>query len=385
MSVPGQALATPRPPNPPTVPSGCTERVRDIERRATRPSPDATPIPTRHRAPAFGATRLRVILDRATSAVDNEAEAVSSVAGRLPAETHNDRERHRLSATRHADRMHVLDQGGGVAGHGTRDELLAKGGAYADSPKPPRDGDAYSKDIKEFIANVMTRYNDPKSGFMAAFEKAIAGVKPRPEAVPDEVWKDRKGAGIEDLCDFFEEWYEWGETQGVHEGLDYIEKFSWISYGKNTPGMDFVSGGAGATRRPTSRGSADGRPEVGGPRPAVDRGARAEEDGRSSGTKLVHLQQVLQQGTGARRPADRRPARPRRGGRPDRLCHRHDRGTGMQREWPGAVASAWWACWCGRLFAVLVRRIGESGTLRGVCRTGSRCVAEVVPVVAPRC
>jgi len=73
-----------------------------------------------------------VLLDEATSAVDNETEAVIQHAlqtfGR-------DRTMiviaHRLSTVRNADRIYVLDHGGVVAEQGTHLELVLRGGLYA--------------------------------------------------------------------------------------------------------------------------------------------------------------------------------------------------------------------------------------------------------------
>jgi ATP-binding cassette subfamily B protein len=72
-----------------------------------------------------------LVLDEATSAVDNETEAaIQRSLSRLVVGRTSLIIAHRLSTVRHADCIHVLD-GGRIVESGTHDELLGRGGIYA--------------------------------------------------------------------------------------------------------------------------------------------------------------------------------------------------------------------------------------------------------------
>ncbi len=72
-----------------------------------------------------------LVLDEATSAVDNETEAaIQRSLARVSHERTTIVIAHRLSTIRHADRIHVMADGQ-VAEAGTHDELVALGGRYA--------------------------------------------------------------------------------------------------------------------------------------------------------------------------------------------------------------------------------------------------------------
>jgi phosphatidylserine decarboxylase len=96
--------------------------------------------------------------------------------------------------------------------------------------------------IDEFKAQIQDWYDRNDQGFQDQFHKAIENVQSRPEDTDDSLWHDWTEATIDDLCNFFEEWYYW--TPDVSTGLEYIQKFSWINY-ENEEGLKFVTTGLG--------------------------------------------------------------------------------------------------------------------------------------------
>ncbi|MFD5319981.1 phosphatidylserine decarboxylase [Streptomyces sp. NPDC127098] len=101
-----------------------------------------------------------------------------------------------------------------------------------------------SRTLDEFLGRVRRWYGEDRDGFATMYDAAIANVVPYPEDTPPEARYDWRGRSIEDLCDFFREWYEAGWTTRPSEGLHHIEKFSWLTY-ENDYGMVFVTTGPG--------------------------------------------------------------------------------------------------------------------------------------------
>jgi phosphatidylserine decarboxylase len=95
--------------------------------------------------------------------------------------------------------------------------------------------------IDEFKAQIKDWYEHDQE-FKDQFDKATKKKAVKPEGTDDSLWHDWTEATIDDLCNFFEEWYYW--TPDVSTGLQYIRKFSWINY-ENRDGLKFVTTGLG--------------------------------------------------------------------------------------------------------------------------------------------
>ncbi|MBW2662998.1 MAG: phosphatidylserine decarboxylase [Deltaproteobacteria bacterium] len=94
-----------------------------------------------------------------------------------------------------------------------------------------------SETIQEFVAELKEWYKNDTGDFKTNFDAAVAGVKDPPADTDWLVYYDWKGKGIDDLCSFFIEWYDW--MPKVETGLAYIQKFSWLYY-ENDAGQTFI-------------------------------------------------------------------------------------------------------------------------------------------------
>ncbi|MFC5723929.1 phosphatidylserine decarboxylase [Streptomyces gamaensis] len=106
----------------------------------------------------------------------------------------------------------------------------------------PQGREQFSTTLDGFLRKIRTWYGDDHKGFKTMYDAAVRNVVPYPDDTPKEVRCDWKNQDIEFLCSFFTEWYHW--QPGVHTGLDYIEKFSWLNY-ENDYGMVFLTCGPG--------------------------------------------------------------------------------------------------------------------------------------------
>ncbi|WP_431041063.1 phosphatidylserine decarboxylase [Streptomyces sp. P1-3] len=102
--------------------------------------------------------------------------------------------------------------------------------------------ESYSESLEEFLKKIKRWYETDHEGFKTMYDAAVKNVVPYPDDTPEDVRCDWKHKDIQFLCDFFRKWYAW--QPGVNNGLDYIEKFSWLNY-ENDYGMVFVTCGPG--------------------------------------------------------------------------------------------------------------------------------------------
>ncbi|WP_171163675.1 phosphatidylserine decarboxylase [Streptomyces sp. I05A-00742] len=107
-----------------------------------------------------------------------------------------------------------------------------------------QDDNQFSQNLDEFLNRIREWYRTDRKGFKTLYDATIEHVVPCPVSTKDKVYYDWTGKDIEGLCAFFTEWYEWDWKCGVPDGLDYIEKFSWLNY-ENDYGMVFVTSGPG--------------------------------------------------------------------------------------------------------------------------------------------
>jgi len=98
--------------------------------------------------------------------------------------------------------------------------------------------------IEEFTEQIKDWYACDYRGFKTLFDAAVANVQPIPEGQKPKVVYDWRNKGIDDLCRFFADWYNW--LPDMENGLDYIQKFSWLYY-ENNYGLCFVTIGPGYT------------------------------------------------------------------------------------------------------------------------------------------
>lgn len=92
--------------------------------------------------------------------------------------------------------------------------------------------------LEEFLSQIKQWYQSNYNNFKSKFDNAIAGVQTIPAGQDPSVVFDWKNKGVDDLCDFFCDWYAW--LPDVATGLEYIQKFSWLYY-ENKAGLTFVT------------------------------------------------------------------------------------------------------------------------------------------------
>ncbi|HUV82792.1 MAG TPA: phosphatidylserine decarboxylase [archaeon] len=96
--------------------------------------------------------------------------------------------------------------------------------------------------IEDFEKLITEWYEKNYHGFADKYDAAVKNVKPYPIGTDDSVKHDWTDATIDDLCDFFNEWYIWNPD--LSTGLEYIQRFSWLYY-ENDEGLEFVTSDPG--------------------------------------------------------------------------------------------------------------------------------------------
>jgi len=96
--------------------------------------------------------------------------------------------------------------------------------------------------IDELVDLIKSWYESDFNGFATAYNKAVQNVQPIPPGTDESVIYNWKDASINDLCQFFRDWFAWNPD--LSTGLQYIQKFSWLYY-KSEDGLAFVQSASG--------------------------------------------------------------------------------------------------------------------------------------------
>lgn len=93
--------------------------------------------------------------------------------------------------------------------------------------------------IEDFTYLIINWYREIPE-FRTSFKDAIAGVSSMPGGIKASIKYNWKQRTIEDLCDFFIDWFEHSQKLTTGLELEYIQKFSWLYY-ENPKGLEFVT------------------------------------------------------------------------------------------------------------------------------------------------
>ncbi len=85
-----------------------------------------------------------------------------------------------------------------------------------------------SETIEDFLKTIHDWYDNDYMDFKTMFDATINCLQPPPVFSDSKVYYNWEHSTIDDLCKFFLEWYKWEPK--VEDGLNYIEKFSWLNY-----------------------------------------------------------------------------------------------------------------------------------------------------------